>query len=713
MGNLAHLFAEDDAAPAAGMAVRLNADANPDQAAKNNALAKRFGLPTSVVETFPDDYRAKAAAEDAQAVLKSAPRLGSWVSEKPERAKIAHDDIDTLGGMEQAIRTMRNLPAAVASAFPRAGASIYAGAAAPFEIAGQVLNAAGAEDNIASSVGGMLRRQAQSAEDVSAGIYTAPKDAGLIERGIGSGVQSATQTLLTLPIALRQGGEKVALGLMGAMTGGLSYLKGRREGLDPAQATVYGVQDATAEIVTERLPMLRLVGDLKAGTGAARTVINFLKKEVPGEIAATVWQNFNEWANVNPDKPLAEWLAEQPEAIAETIVATLVGGGAQVGVGKGIQRLMDAGDKSGAADRAEQIAAQAEMLSRLGEASKLKGRDAESFRELVAQIAEEDGEAPTEFYIDGQTLLNTLNQSGISREEIAAIAPVVAAQLDAAEASDVRVPVSEFMAAGEKFTAPLIDHLRTEPDGMTRAEAKQFMAEQGDTLRAEVEAELSKMDEQTTFRESIAGVQAQFEGELNAAKRFKPDVNRAYASLLANFYGATAARLGMTPEALLDKYRLGVQAKAAAGDRTMEQAPRQLAEVRAAWDAAGIRSSITESGDMIELGQIIVPEGARERGIGTTAMRQLLAYADATGKRVVLTPSSDFGGNKARLVKFYKGLGFKENKGRSRDFTTRAGMVRDPQAALDQSAMQADAAREQTTELRKREAVLKRLMECI
>ena len=51
---------------------------------------------------------------------------------------------------------------------------------------------------------------------------------------------------------------------------------------------------------------------------------------------------------------------------------------------------------------------------------------------------------------------------------------------------------------------------------------------------------------------------------------------------------------------------------------------------------------------------IVVPESARGQGVGSRFMSDLADYADQTGKRIELTPSSDFGGNKKLLVEFYK-----------------------------------------------------------
>jgi len=82
----------------------------------------------------------------------------------------------------------------------------------------------------------------------------------------------------------------------------------------------------------------------------------------------------------------------------------------------------------------------------------------------------------------------------------------------------------------------------------------------------------------------------------------------------------------------------------------------------------------------IELSSIVVNKEDRKSGTGSAVMQELIKFADANSSRIVLDPSNDLGGSsRSRLVKFYKQFGFVENKGRNKDYSTRAGMFRDPQ----------------------------------
>jgi GNAT superfamily N-acetyltransferase len=80
----------------------------------------------------------------------------------------------------------------------------------------------------------------------------------------------------------------------------------------------------------------------------------------------------------------------------------------------------------------------------------------------------------------------------------------------------------------------------------------------------------------------------------------------------------------------------------------------------------------------INLSRIVVPKEMRNQGVGTQVMSDLSEYADSLGKRITLTPSDSFGGSVPKLKAFYKELGFVENKGKNKDFSTRETMYREP-----------------------------------
>ena len=86
---------------------------------------------------------------------------------------------------------------------------------------------------------------------------------------------------------------------------------------------------------------------------------------------------------------------------------------------------------------------------------------------------------------------------------------------------------------------------------------------------------------------------------------------------------------------------------------------------------------ISEKNDVIKLSKIIVPVSEKNKGTGSNFMNDLLKYADTKGKRIILTADTSYGGNKSRLIEFYKRFGFKENKGKARDLSISEDMLRE------------------------------------
>lgn len=95
-------------------------------------------------------------------------------------------------------------------------------------------------------------------------------------------------------------------------------------------------------------------------------------------------------------------------------------------------------------------------------------------------------------------------------------------------------------------------------------------------------------------------------------------------------------------------------------------------------DFDGLKLSLTGSGKVVTLSRIVIPDASRNRGAGTQVMQRITDWADQNGRTVALSPSSDFGGNKARLNDFYKRFGFVENKGRNKDYEISETMYREP-----------------------------------
>jgi hypothetical protein len=106
----------------------------------------------------------------------------------------------------------------------------------------------------------------------------------------------------------------------------------------------------------------------------------------------------------------------------------------------------------------------------------------------------------------------------------------------------------------------------------------------------------------------------------------------------------------------------------------------------------GIELDAYEGRHGIHVSRLFVPKEQRQMGLGSFAMKNLTDYADKTGQRIAMSPSTDFGASSVnRLRDFYKRFGFVDNKGRSKDFTISDSMYRDPSSPSRNAAFMPEA----------------------
>jgi hypothetical protein len=172
------------------------------------------------------------------------------------------------------------------------------------------------------------------------------------------------------------------------------------------------------------------------------------------------------------------------------------------------------------------------------------------------------------------------------------------------------------------------------------------------------------------------GARAQARADQDAERRNRADAERAEFTLTGSDRAADVAAAG------------GQNALFSRGSTPT------IRDISDAWTARGIKNTLSERHGVITVSQIVVPTDTRGQGAGTSAMRELSAYADRTSQRIELSPSVDFGAtSRTRLVQFYKRFGFIENKGRNRDFTTREAMIREPKPNESPASSSDDASK--------------------
>lgn len=538
----------------------------PEQMAQGIKIGRAKGMDAMLVADHLPQLHDELDQDHWNEIVKNSPKLAKQMQE-PAFAAVAHDDTQNLSTLEKTVSFAKNIgrsiPAGVASfnegMYGFAQSVTDLGAAAISPLVGTILPA---NPFTQMSDAATNRRVVEKANKTA--LEKARGKVGPTEGAIYSGIESGVQNLLMLPVAIASRNPSLLAGTMAAQTEGQGYGDAIDAGKTPAQALPFAVSQGYVEYATEQIPALKLLNGLKAKAPAMQIAKDFLAKEIPGEQVATALQDLNEWATLHPEKPFTEYLKDRPGAAYQTLVATIVGGGVQVGAGKAIEHVVNRFSPSNVAEEnAQQDHQTLTQLDQLAAESKVKARDPVTFQQFVAD-ATQDGPVQ-DVYIDAKVLA----QSGIA-QELAQVSPAISAQFNDAiqTGGSVRIPLDEYAAniAGTEFNQGLLEHLKTDPNGMTFAESKEYAK----TYQEDFNAELDKVTQEHTgdeaFKASAATVQNEILKQLNETGRYTPEVNDTNAMVAGAHFAVRAAQLGMTPEELYKLRPLKVNGEPILGD---------------------------------------------------------------------------------------------------------------------------------------------------
>jgi len=536
---------------------------DPDLAAERLRVSQTSGVPLRVVERNLDELRVKerARAIDLIGMAQDSPVLYRQITD-PTFATTSVDDLDTLKNLERSVgRGVRytlgadgkgGLPSDLVDAAKTVGlgATVGVGKMA-FDVAGTLNDLIGYQSGAQAARGTSKRLQGV----IDKYGFQAESSTG---EAVKSGLQSAGTNLALLPIGLVRGlygtanqAAATVAGLMSAGVGSAAFNEAREKGRNQLQAAIYAIPQGTFEYVFERIPAAKLFGDIAANTGLLKILGRQAISEGWTEQVTTLAQDFNEWMNLNPNKTLGEFIQERPEAAYQTFIATLVGVGVQTTTIKGINKIVEA-----ATDRSLQFDQDLlEQQMQLANQSMLRQRSPEQFRAHVQRVVEGNEGAKQEIYVDAEVL----NQ--LPPELLAQLPESVREALPGAleTNSTVAIPMADVLtvAPGTELEQILNDNARMRPNAASRVEAE--LTEQ--YLQQEAERVLQQAADTEVWQQSSEQVKQAVLTQLNSTGRFTPDVNDAYATLQANFFSTMAARVGMTPQELYDRYALKVAAQ--------------------------------------------------------------------------------------------------------------------------------------------------------
>ncbi len=261
-------------------------------------------------------------------------------------------------------------------------------------------------------------------------------------------------------------------------------------------------------------------------------------------------QNLAMQENVNPHQSLAQDVVEN---MVQGLVVGGITGGGFAAIAAGRHKATVAADDM----------AKLQQLGEAAAASKLRERDPGAFKQFIEAVTE-DGHLQ-DVYIDGKTLVDAFNQSGVGLSELQQLMPGVSAQLNEALQTEgaVRIPTADYAThiAGGPVDAAILPHLKADPNGMTYSEAQVFHQTQVEQLQVEATKILAERATDEVFKADRQQVFDKVLEQLTAANRFVPDVNQAYATLVRDFYVTTAEKLGVKPSELYEQYPLRVAAQ--------------------------------------------------------------------------------------------------------------------------------------------------------
>jgi hypothetical protein len=589
--------------------VSLSIGANPDLEASLAQLAKQTGTPIDSVRAFPDQVkqRAAVASTDWQALAKQYPTTAAFY-QNLNNAKIAHDDIPGLQSVEQSTANLGpagntvplapgttgyfqpdNTPLSYRERISNWGRNLLgldaaegnaqgAGAAQAF-----IQNYA-KQNNIPvgsmrDAVGGMSEVPTQFAQgfENSSLAGLAPDVNGPAQTtagGVASGAGNLLGFMIGAPLKLAAGAVEKGGAALLEHTAGESFLKATAKDVG-AQASTLGLATAltaTGDALNQNSPEAALTTLGMAATHGA---------EMGGVFGAA--------GRILPDSTVVQTIAR---AVGVNAMMDAIGGTNPFDERSTAQKVFDyglntvfalhgAGRAAGGwmtdAAKASTATADAATLSDLATSaanSKLRTRDPQAFKDFVAQ-ANENGPVQN-VYVDGATLANALQQSGVKISDVEATMPRVAEQLPTALSTggDVQIPVEDFAThiAGGPMQDAIMPHLKTDPDGMTQLQAQEFYQSHVDTFKQAAEGVVADKQNDDAIAASAQKVHDNVLDQLTQANRFRPDVNKVYAALVRDSYTAAGARAGLSPESMFERYPLRIAADEAPGANTVDQA---------------------------------------------------------------------------------------------------------------------------------------------
>jgi hypothetical protein len=606
----------DDMVARSGVAAEAAAKQSPEEAARAERARRRFGTSAEASRYVSTMVVERDARREAEEAVTRQPKVGNWLSQSLSRVALARGMMSNMADVAETIAMPRKPKSVIETArdffvesmgrenaqggnylrddvqpvlddlsWRGAGSAALAGVGDVGTAALGAVDAAIAADNavgtfrapravmdfaLSQATQALFGEADTSRTLVRKGVAEtsrfadsmAPDAETATGEGIYSGIRSLPMAATALLGGAYVGGAKVAATLMGSLATGMSFNEGVGAGLDEQTALRYGVIDGAIEAGTEFLPFARLLPG--AGGSFTRRFLQSMGEDIAGEQVATFGQDLNRFLTIEqPEgKTWDAFVAERPDAAYQTLIASLVGNASLTAASGAMQfASRKLGRQVAQVAPVEANERFFDTLGRLAAANGVLARDPQSFEEFVDEVA--DGTDASEVFVEAAELQTVLNQSDLTVEQVFEITGMTPEGLALAveRGEDVVIPVGQYAAriAPTPLSEQLLPHLRLAPEQMSRKQAETFLQGATEEFQAEADAALA---DGLAGQERLASRQRVEEamlGELNAARRFTPEVNQTYASIVGAFMDVQSAKLGVTSEEFAQRYGLRVQ----------------------------------------------------------------------------------------------------------------------------------------------------------
>lgn len=559
--------------------------ANPDAAAENLKLGRRFGVPTSSVAADPSDLKRYAAVLDAAAegLPQTHPVLAQHVSDQ-NTANVMHDDVQNAKNIEtsltnwnpsftqRAVEWFHGLFGMPERARAQAANELYARGAGttvgairsgigmseiPEQFASKAINTASL--GILPDVAGeahTLPGQVSGAAGTFAGFLAPAKGASYL---LGASPLA--------PMLEHTAGESFAKAIAKDVTAGAITLSAANTAVN-ATDILNSPDFATA--MSKLGQSIKSGAEMGATFGVAGRVLPDNSILYSLARAAGVNAAMDVEQGKTPYQDLANWHmlddSQKVEALFNYGLNTFFSWHGQ-------GRVQGGWFKDAArADSALQDAAKIETVTQHATESKWRARDDVGFKNFIQDVAPDGA-----LFVKGAAFAQAMQEHGVSLPELQAKSPEIAKQLaEATSTADIRIPMADYMThiAGSKFGEALKPELKTDPgpDGMTYSQAIDWYSKQAEQLQTEAAAFAEKHTADTGLVADRQAVYDDMLNKLNATGLYAPDVAKVKAALYRDTMEALGSHLGVSPLEAHRQYGMDVE-KGAKGGAGFEQKP--------------------------------------------------------------------------------------------------------------------------------------------